>query len=168
MGEFDFVPGIMRELGAEILFDRVAMAPGKPTTFATAGGQLLFGLPGNPVSSMVAFELFTRPALRRLAGHAEVSRPTARARLSTDFRKRASRRMYLRGRLVAGPGGELLVTPAATQSSGAFRSMAQANVLAIIEAEVERVAAGTELLCLLLDHPETAQLPRAGQSPETP
>ncbi len=168
MGEFDFVPGIMRELGARILFDRVAMAPGKPTTFAVAGERLLFGLPGNPVSSMVAFELFARPALLRLGGHVRLSRPTARARLATEFRKRAGRRMYLRGKLEAGPDGTLVVAPVATQSSGALRSMAEATVLAIIEAETERVPAGTELLCLLLDHPETAVLPGAGQTSEVP
>ncbi|MBI3893893.1 MAG: molybdopterin molybdotransferase MoeA [Candidatus Wallbacteria bacterium] len=160
MGEFDFVAGIMRELEATIHFDRVAMAPGKPTTFATAGDRLLFGLPGNPVSTMVSFELFVRPALRKMAGAARLFRPRIEAALSTDFKKRPGRRTYVRCLVTAGPGGYSL-TPTGTQSSGVLRSMALANALAIVEAPVERLPAGSRLPVILLDFPEDAVVPEA-------
>ena len=69
-GKFDFVPDVLRELGVEAHFHKVRMKPGKPLLFGTRGDTLVFGLPGNPVSSFVGFELFVRPALRKMAGHA--------------------------------------------------------------------------------------------------
>jgi molybdopterin molybdotransferase len=69
VGAFDLVPGVLRDLGVEAHFHKVRMKPGKPLLFGTRGGKLVFGLPGNPVSSFVCFELFVRPALRALAGH---------------------------------------------------------------------------------------------------
>ncbi|HAN79742.1 MAG TPA: molybdopterin molybdenumtransferase MoeA [Bacteroidales bacterium] len=70
MGDFDFVPLIMKELGFEILFDSIAVQPGKPTTFAIKSGKFIFGLPGNPVSSFTQFELLTKPLIYKMMGHA--------------------------------------------------------------------------------------------------
>jgi molybdopterin molybdotransferase len=69
VGAFDLVPGVLRDLGVEAHFHKVRMKPGKPLLFGTTGDKLVFGLPGNPVSSFVCFELFVRPALRAVAGH---------------------------------------------------------------------------------------------------
>ncbi|MBI2943923.1 MAG: molybdopterin molybdotransferase MoeA [Candidatus Wallbacteria bacterium] len=160
MGEFDFVADVMRALEATVHFDAVALAPGKPTTFATAGPRLLFGLPGNPVSSMVTFELFVRPALRKMAGATRLFRPRVEAELAVDFKKKPGRRTYVRCVLTAGPAGYRL-TPTGTQSSGVVRSMALANALAIVEAPVDRLPAGSRLPAILLDFPEDAALPEA-------
>jgi molybdopterin molybdotransferase len=77
VGAFDLVPGVLRDLGVEEHFHKVRMKPGKPLLFGTAGSTLVFGLPGNPVSSFVCFELFVRPALRALAGHRDPGPTTA-------------------------------------------------------------------------------------------
>lgn len=77
MGKFDLVPAVLEELGVAVHFRQVRMKPGKPLLFGTRGESLVFGLPGNPVSSFVCFELFVRPALRVLAGHAEPGPVTA-------------------------------------------------------------------------------------------
>ena len=86
-------------------------------------------------------------------------RPRAMAYLTTDFRKHPGRQHYVRCVLTCGPDGVNRITPTGTQSSGVLRSMALANALAIVEAEVERVPAGTALPVLLLDFPETATIP---------
>jgi molybdopterin molybdotransferase len=82
VGAFDLVPGVLRELGVEAHFHKVRMKPGKPLLFGTRGDKLVFGLPGNPVSSFVCFELFVRPALRALAGHRDPGPTTATLPLS--------------------------------------------------------------------------------------
>lgn len=82
VGAFDLVPGVLRELGVEAHFHKVRMKPGKPLLFGTRGSTLVFGLPGNPVSSFVCFELFVRPALRALAGHRDPGPATATLPLS--------------------------------------------------------------------------------------
>src|SRR5205823_9213416 len=70
-GKLDLVPGVLEELGVQAHFHKVALKPGKPVFFGTRNGTSVFGLPGNPVSALVCFELFVRPAIRRLAGHAK-------------------------------------------------------------------------------------------------
>jgi molybdopterin molybdotransferase len=82
MGERDLVPAVFAELGVAVHFATIRMKPGKPTLFATHGEHLVFGLPGNPVSTLVAFRLFVWPALRKMMGRAPAapSRPTWRAR----------------------------------------------------------------------------------------
>ncbi len=94
-GTLDLVPGALRDAGVEEHFHRVAMKPGKPVFFGTRPpGSAVFGLPGNPVSSLVCFELFVRPALRRLGGHADPLLPPVRAALAEDFRHRSDRPTY--------------------------------------------------------------------------
>jgi molybdopterin molybdotransferase len=69
MGEYDYVPAVMKELDVEILFKSIAIQPGRPTVFGKRGGQFIFGLPGNPVSSFVLFEIMVKPFLRKMMGN---------------------------------------------------------------------------------------------------
>jgi molybdopterin molybdotransferase len=93
-GKLDLVPGVLDELGVQALFHKVEMKPGKPVFFGTRGGTLVFGLPGNPVSSLVCFELFVRPAIRRLSGHADPGPRMVQAVLTEDFAYRTDRPTY--------------------------------------------------------------------------
>ncbi|HZT82922.1 MAG TPA: molybdopterin molybdotransferase MoeA, partial [Gemmataceae bacterium] len=93
-GVADLVPGVLRELGVEAHFHKVEMKPGRPVFFGTRGDTLVFGLPGNPVSSLVCFELFVRPAIRRLGGHADAGPRLVRATLAEDFAYRTDRPTY--------------------------------------------------------------------------
>jgi molybdopterin molybdotransferase len=93
-GKLDLVPGVLDGAGVKPHFHKVEMKPGKPVFFGTRGDTLVFGLPGNPVSSLVCFELFARPALRRLAGHREAGPPLVRAALAEDYAYRTDRPTY--------------------------------------------------------------------------
>jgi molybdopterin molybdotransferase len=104
-GTLDLVPGVLQEAGVQAHFHKVEMKPGKPVLFGTRGRTLVFGLPGNPVSALVCFELFVRPALRRLAGHAEAGPFLVRAALAEDFAYRTDRPTYHPARLEAAEAG---------------------------------------------------------------
>jgi molybdopterin molybdotransferase len=93
-GKLDLVPGVLQELGVQPHFHSVKLKPGKPLLFGTVDGALVFGLPGNPVSSLVCFELFVRPAIRELAGHADPGPIELRALLTEDFPYRSDRPTY--------------------------------------------------------------------------
>ncbi len=115
---------------------------------------MLFGLPGNPVSSFVTFELFVRPVLRRLAGHAEpTSRPTARARLGAAVTKSPNRRAFLRVRLERDPdpSGGLVAHLAGGQGSHVLSALAAAEALAVIPEDVPGLPAGAEVEVWPLD-----------------
>lgn len=155
MGDLDFVRPALLELGFTLHFEKVALAPGKPTTFATRERRLVFGLPGNPVSVMVTFELFVRPAIRRLQGSRRLHRPRVRGRLTMPFRKKSGRTHFVRCRITGDESGQLLVTPVFSQSSGALRAMAEANALAVVERDIQELPAGAEVEAILLDQPET-------------
>jgi molybdopterin molybdotransferase len=107
------------------------MRPGKPITFGSLGGRPVFGLPGNPVSAMVTFELFVRPALRRLAGHRALHRPRLTARAVTPIRNPGSRRGYLRVTVSRTAGG-YEATLTGDQGSAILRSMVAADGLAVV------------------------------------
>jgi molybdopterin molybdotransferase len=104
-GKRDLVPAILEELGVEPHFHKVEMKPGKPVFFGTRGGTLVFGLPGNPVSALVCFELFVRPAIRRLAGHADVGPTMVDAVLGEDYAYRTDRPTYHPAGLSCGVSG---------------------------------------------------------------
>src|SRR5947208_8821687 len=99
VGELDLVRDALERCGAELHLWQVSMRPGKPITFGARAGRPVFGLPGNPVSAMVTFELFVRPALRRMAGARAVDRPRVRARALEAIANPGLRRGYLRGTL---------------------------------------------------------------------
>jgi molybdopterin molybdotransferase len=131
VGELDLVREALTRAGAELHLWRVAMRPGKPITFGSLGDRLVFGLPGNPVSAMVTFELFVRPALRRLAGLRSIDRPRLRARALEPIPNPGRRRGYLRVTL-ARDGDEYVARLTGEQGSAILRSMVLADGLAVV------------------------------------
>ena len=158
-GDFDFIKPVVEELG-ELLMTSVNMRPGKAQTFGIVNGTPVFGLPGNPSAAYCGFELIVRPALRKMQGYPDGSRPVVRARLSKDVRKKDPRRIFLRGTLEH-DGGLLAFTPAKNQSSGSFGGLQRATCLGIIPEGLESKEAGDEVDCILLDVAENALLTRA-------
>src|SRR5262249_15261786 len=148
VGDRDFVREAVESLGARLDFWKVNMRPGKPLTFGRLGERVFFGLPGNPVSSMVTFELFVRPVLRRLGGYRTLSRPRIRARALEPIDNPGSRPGYLRVRLER-TGGEVGATPTGNQGSGILRSMLLADGLAVVPGDT-RIPKGDEVEVVLL------------------
>lgn len=129
MGDFDYVPKIMERLGIKILFDSIAVQPGKPTTFGVAGSKLVFGLPGNPVSSFIQFELLVKPALLMLMGCSNPYTPVYKLPLATDYiRKRAERLGFFPIQITA----ESQVMPIEFHGSAHIFALANANGIASI------------------------------------
>lgn len=150
VGTRDFVKETLEALGAETHFWRVLMKPGKPLVFSTLGRVAIFGLPGNPVSCMVAFHLFVAPALRRASGVAgEVLPAVVDARLAAPLKAPGDRRTFFRVRL-APDRGELVADPAAAQGSGVLTSMIGANGLAYLDTGVTSAAAGERVPCVVI------------------
>jgi molybdopterin molybdotransferase len=141
-GTLDLVPGVLAEAGVAAHFHRVAMKPGKPVFFGTGPrGTAVFGLPGNPVSSLVCFELFVRPALRRLGGHAEPLPRPITAALAQDFRHRSDRPTYHPAVLEEVPGGRS-VRPVAWLGSPDLKALARANALVVFPPGESTLATG--------------------------
>ena len=130
VGEHDVVKTVLAKLG-EINFWRVAMKPGKPQAYGIADGKPIFGLPGNPVSSLVVFELFVRPALLKMAGHTELLRPTFKATLTETVTNRDGRVNYMRAILEVSDG-EITAQTTGPQGSGILHSLVLANGLITI------------------------------------
>lgn len=143
VGAFDFVKDALEALGAESMFWRVAMKPGKPLVLSRLRGRLCFGLPGNPVSCMVSFHLFVAAALRKALGRTgALLPPEVDVRLAAPLKSAGDRRMYVRAQITA-EGGVLVATPMTSQSSGAVTSMVGANALVVVPRGVTRIEAGT-------------------------
>jgi molybdopterin molybdotransferase len=154
VGEHDFVKVALERLGAEQHLWLVDMRPGKPIAFATipsAGKRALpvFALPGNPVSAMVTFELFVRPALLRLGGHTRLQRPIVRARAEGTIANPGRRRGYLRVTLSVGEDSGYRARLTGDQSSGILRSMVAADGLAVVPGDTT-VEAGAAVPVILL------------------
>jgi len=157
VGDHDHAQEALALLGGELLFHGVAIRPGKPTLFGTlpplstsAPRPLVLGLPGNPAASMLCFELFARPALRRLQGDAQWDRPRARATLAGGVLERAPGLTFFpRGRALY-RDGRLEFHPAAQQSSMQIGSWAAANALAVLSPGEGRVEPGEPLELMLL------------------
>jgi molybdopterin molybdotransferase len=154
VGEHDFVKAALERLGAEQHLWLVDMRPGKPIAFATissAGKRALpvFALPGNPVSAMVTFELFVRPALLRLGGHARLLRPIVQARAEAPIANPGRRRGYLRVTLSVGEDNGYRARLTGDQSSGILRSMVAADGLAVVPGDTRVEAGGTVPVLLL-------------------
>ncbi len=145
-GLLDLVPDVLARLGVERVFHKVNVKPGKPLWFgvrrAGARPQLVFGLPGNPVSSLVCFELFARPAIARLAGHGDVNLKTQPAQLAADFAQRGDRPTYHPAVLGETASGAR-VEPLRWRGSGDLATLARANALAIFPAGDRLFPAGT-------------------------
>jgi molybdopterin molybdotransferase len=143
-GKLDLVPGVLRELGVEAHFHKVKMKPGKPVFFGTSGGAspcLVFGLPGNPVSSLVCFELFVRPALRKLAGYADPGPAVVRAALTEDFAYTTDRPTYHPAWLEAAEEG-WRVRPVPWFGSPDLRGLVRANAFVFFPPGEHRHRAG--------------------------
>ncbi len=152
VGARDLVRDALARAGARLDFWRVAMRPGKPFAFGRWGRTAVFGLPGNPASALVTFELFVRPALRALAGLAGSGRLRVAARLGTAQQKPAGLEVYLRARLRS-VHGELVAEPLRTQVSGDLSSTAGHEALAILPARRTRLARGDRVEVILLRPP---------------
>jgi molybdopterin molybdotransferase len=140
VGVYDLVKEVLAELGT-VDFWQVAMQPGRPLAFGRLGGTTFFGLPGNPVASLLTFMLFVRPALWKLAGRRRLFPPTWQARTEEPLRKRPGRREFKRGVLAYADGGWTVRTTG-PQGSGILSSMVAGNCLIILEEDRTDVAAG--------------------------
>ena len=141
VGPHDLVRRILGELGAEEDFWGVAVRPGKPLAFATRGATLVFGLPGNPVSALVAVELFVRPALRALQGDSSPGPNYETARLASPIRRNTSRDELVRAR-TAREGDATVLEPVSGQESHMIARAAGANALVLVLAGEGELAAG--------------------------
>ena len=152
VGDHDHVRAVLEKLGCRLLFWGVYMKPGYPLVFGVieATGTLVFGLPGNPVSTAVTFEQFVRPALRKLMGHRQLYRPVVKARLSERMKKGRGRMHFVRVSLTR-EGAEIVATPTVNQSSGVLTSLVRGQGLAIFPSELESLAAGSEVDVQIID-----------------
>lgn len=150
MGEYDLVREAVRGMKGEMKFWRVAMRPGMPTAFGLLEGKPYLGLPGNPVSSMVCFELFARPALLKMGGQTHLFRPFLLAVAKEEIRTKAGRRHFLRVRLERGED-EVMMSLTGDQGSGILTSLVQAHGLAVIPEDTPLIRPGERVKVLLLD-----------------
>jgi len=149
-GDRDLVRDVLAQLGVEQKFWKIAIKPGRPTAFGVKGKTLVFSLPGNPVSTMVTFELFVRPALRKMQGKSPALQPFARAILAEPVRKRPERVQFLRVQ-VRSEEGRLMASSSGDQNTGILRTMVRANGIVMLPFERDRFEAGDEVDVLLLD-----------------
>ncbi len=151
VGVHDHVRPTLESLGVTMHFWRVEMKPGHPLAFGTRSGTQVFGLPGNPVSSMVCFEQFVLPLLRRRMGHPALFRRTVVATLAHAVKHRPGREEFIRVTLTTEHDGRLLATSTGSQSSGDLCSMARADGLLVVPAESGNLVAGDAVSVQLLD-----------------
>lgn len=156
VGEFDYTRDVFRSLGATLDFWRVRMRPGAPIGFGMLGSTPWLGLPGNPVSAMVTFELFVCPVIRRMLGHTRLFRQPVRVTLEEPVTTGARLTHFLRATVRVRADGTLSARLTGPQGSGILTSMASANALLVVPMERERVEAGEVLHALPLG--EAAQL----------
>jgi len=152
-GVLDLVPSVLAELGVRQVFHKVKLKPGKPLWFgvvsSAAGDKLVFGLPGNPVSSLVCFELFVRPAIGRLAGRGDASLVRVTAELATPYVHRGDRPTYHPARLES-VDGRNLIRPLRWQGSGDLRTLVEANALACFPTGDREYPPGESIVALRL------------------
>jgi molybdopterin molybdotransferase len=143
-GKYDLVEPVLAELGASFFFDRVLIQPGQPLVFGRVQNKFFFGLPGNPASTMVTFELFARAAIGLLSGATDTDLPLALARLTQAFSHRPGFTRFLPAEL---RGAE--VTPVAWKGSGDIQSLCRANAYLVADSGKANYAAG-ELISILI------------------
>lgn len=150
VGDHDLVKEGLRAAGVRPVFWKVRIKPGKPVFFGRRGGQLVFGLPGNPTSAMVTFLLFVEPALAGMLGRAAPGPVTVPAILAAEIAVKPGLTQFLRG-LVVDRGPVLKVAPYEDQKSGVLRSMVRSHVLIVVPADAARLEAGREVEIILMD-----------------
>ena len=144
-GKFDLVPGVLERLGVKAHFHKVRMKPGKPLLFGTFNDTLVFGLPGNPVSAFVCFELFVRPALRKMAGEAAVGVQTVSLPLSEAIAEVNDRPTYRPAKVENGA-----IRPLPWAGAPDLRAMATADALLVLPAGESRLDRGMPANAILL------------------
>lgn len=150
-GRYDLSKQVLAEMG-DVVFHKVGMQPGMPQAFGTIDGVPVFGLPGNPVSCAVSFEIHVRPAIRRMQGRTDLNRPRVTATLAEDVRSPEHKVSFLRVRLERGEDG-WLATTTGDQGSAILRSMVLADGLAEVPADRTAMAAGEPIVVHLLMDP---------------
>jgi gephyrin len=148
MGDLDLVKPLLSEL-ARVHFRRVFMKPGKPFNFATSGDTLIFSLPGNPVSALVGFEVFIRPALRSMLGVTEIDRPRTAVRLDHSVQP-SDRLEFQRGIVRVDSEGRLKVSTTGPQASSRLASLVGANALIVVPPGVDSILAGSPIEAMLV------------------
>lgn len=152
VGDYDLVGRAFDDLDIRTEVCKVAVKPGKPLRFGLHGSTPVLGLPGNPVSALVTFEVFVRPALRRMGGHRQLYRPRITAVLGHDHRRSTGRTEFARAKLELTRADALPTLQLHThQGSGALSSLAQVDALAILPSSIEQLRAGDEVRALLLN-----------------
>jgi molybdopterin molybdotransferase len=149
VGDYDVVRDGLADAGVSLVFWSVRMKPGKPVSFARHGSVPVLGLPGNPVSAWVTFELFVRPGLRKMLGDPSPLRPRVEVTMASALKRTPGRAEFARARLTR-RDGRLMAEPLARQSSGALSSMVNVDALLEIPAECAEIARGAVLTALLL------------------
>ena len=144
MGDRDLVCDVLQSLGVERRFWKVDIKPGRPTAFGLKNGKPVFSLPGNPVSSMITFDQFVRPALLKMMGHQRVIMPSVRAVMQETVTKKPGRVQFLRVRVVD-DGQQLRASSSGDQNTGILRTLLRANGIAFLPADLEQVTAGEEV-----------------------
>jgi molybdenum cofactor synthesis domain-containing protein len=156
MGERDYIKAILFESDDVLLhFRRLFMKPGKPLNFATRGETMIFGLPGNPVSSLVTFELFIRPAIRQMIGESTINRPIVPVTLE-EAAEPSDRIEYQRAIVSIGPDGRLVGRSTGIQRSSRLASFLGANAFLIIHPRETRLAPGETIDAIMLGAPYPA------------
>ncbi|MSQ56461.1 MAG: molybdopterin molybdenumtransferase MoeA [Limnohabitans sp.] len=150
VGEADFTKAMMRELG-DVAFWKIAMRPGRPMAVGRMGSSILFGLPGNPVSVMVTFLAFVRPALLRMMGSTETAPPYLKAKSLEVMRKKPGRTEYQRGFVSVDTHGQLKVQTTGNQGSGVLSSMVMGNGLIVLHHDQGNVAVGEAVDVMMFD-----------------
>jgi molybdopterin molybdotransferase len=158
VGEHDYMRAVFEELGGRIDFWRIRMRPGAPVGFGRLRGIPWIGLPGNPVSTMVTFELFVRPAIRKLMGYSTFFRRAVPVRVAERLHYPPRLTHFLRA-VVTERDGVLEARLTGPQGSGILTSMARANALLVVPAERDQVAPGEELRAIRLDEPVHVEVP---------
>lgn len=151
MGEYDYVRRVLEEVGIRLVFWKVSMKPGKPLVFGTCGKRLFFGLPGNPVSCMVSFELFVKPAIKKLMGKRDVNPMVIKAVLQEDIPRQKDGRVHFARVVVKRDGERFSARLAGEQGSGILKSMAVGNGLAVIPPGDGFIRNGDVVDVILLD-----------------
>jgi len=149
MGDYDLVKAALVDIGAEVFFDKVTIRPGKPTVFARRGSCYFFGLPGNPVSTSVTFNVFVWPALKLLQGDARPLRPTIEAELAVDLVDSSNRRSYLPAKLFVDKG-RAFAEPLKWAGSSDLVAFVNANSLIIVKEDVHRIPKGERVAVMVL------------------
>lgn len=153
MGRYDFIPDVLKDIGIDIKVHKVMMKPGKPVVFGINGEKAFFGLPGNPVSTMVSFMQFVRPAILKMSGNKKISKPLLKAKIKEDINKEKGKKYFIRGFFNI-ENGNFYAKTTGPQGSGIISSMSNSNCLIVIPEEIESVKSGDYVDIQLINHSE--------------